>query len=576
MHSHWSGVPATSLLSPAPGTEPEWYGAKPMPGRHLSQLLDAAAVRRPEHAAVEDEQGRTLSFAALAHGANRLATRLARWGVSRGDRVGLWLPKSPEAVMAIHGVLRSGAAYVPVDPTGPALRSAGILGSSGVKAVVVSASLAAVLRDSWAGPGPLPRLIQVEGNEVASPTPGSPEARSHTSPTPCAITAADALWAEIMADDAPAPLPPCRDSEDLAYILFTSGSTGKPKGVMLSHANAFTFLDWCQETLGPWTDDDRFSSHAPFHFDLSVFDLFASCRNAATLVLVGESLAKEPGALGEFLARQRISVWYSAPSILSLLTQHGGLDQEVFSPPRLVLFAGEVFPIGPLRRLRQLWPQARLWNLYGPTETNVCTAYPIPSAIPDDRTAAYPIGTVCPPLRARVVDEKGWDLPAGSLGELVIAGPGVMRGYFGQPDLTARAFFTDEVGSRWYRTGDLVVDDGTGCYQFHGRRDRMVKKRGYRIELGEIEAAIYRHDGVDRAAVVARADNVGVSIIAFVTLKPNQKRSIIAMKRHCTAYLPQYMVPDTIIFVNSLPTTSTDKVDYQGLEAMATEQGPRK
>ena len=382
----------------------------------------------------------------------------------------------------------------------------------------------------------------------------------------------DAHWTEIMADDAPSPLAPCRDPDDLAYILFTSGSTGQPKGVMLSHANAFTFLDWCQETLGPWADDDRFSSHAPFHFDLSVFDLFVSCRNAATLVLIGESLAKEPELLGEFLAAGRISVWYSAPSILALLTRHGHLDRPGSAAPRLVLFAGEVFPVGPLRRLRQLWPEARLWNLYGPTETNVCTAHPIPAAIPDDRTEPYPIGTVCPPLRARVVDEEGQDVPAGAIGELVIAGPGVMRGYFGQPELTARAFFIDAEELRWYRTGDLVVDDGAGCYQFHGRRDRMVKKRGYRIELGEIESALYRHDSVDRAAVVARADESGVSIAAFVALKPDQKRSIIAMKRHCTVYLPNYMVPDTITFMSSLPATSTDKVDYQRLGAMAADQ----
>ena len=163
-------------------------------------------------------------------------------------------------------------------------------------------------------------------------------------------------------------------------------------------------------------------------------------------------------------------------------------------------------------------------------------------------------------------------MPPGTIGELVIAGPGVMRGYFGQPELTARAFFIDPADLRWYRTGDLVVDDGTGCYQFHGRRDRMVKKRGYRIELGEIESALYRHDGVDRAAVVARSDDTGVSIAAFVALKPDQKRSIIAMKRHCTAYLPNYMVPDTITFMSSLPATSTDKVDYQRLGAMAADQ----
>ncbi len=208
-----------------------------------------------------------------------------------------------------------------------------------------------------------------------------------------------------------------------------------------------------------------------------------------------------------------------------------------------MLFAGEVFPIAPLKTLRTLWPDADLWNLYGPTETNVCTALPLPRAIPDDRATPFPIGRVCPPMRARVVDESGRDVPAGELGELVIAGPGVMRGYFGRPEWTARTLLTAADGLVWYRTGDLVADDGTGCYHFHGRRDRMVKKRGYRIELGEIESTLYRHDGVDRAAVVARADDSGVSIAAFVAMKPSHKGSIIAMKRHCTIYLPHYMIP---------------------------------
>jgi acyl-coenzyme A synthetase/AMP-(fatty) acid ligase len=336
-----------------------------------------------------------------------------------------------------------------------------------------------------------------------------------------------------------------------------------------------SFLNWCQHALGPWDQGDRFAAHAPLHFDLSVFDLFTSCRNAATLVLIGERLGREPAGLGRFLAKARISIWYSAPAILALLTEHGGLDQRGFPAPRLVLFAGEVFPIDSLRRLRAAWPLASMWNLYGPTETNVCTAYPIPVVIPADRTTPFPIGSVCPPLRARVVDEHGRDVPAGAVGELVVTGRSVMRGYFGQPELTARAFLVGGDGARWYRTGDLVRDDGSGCFQFLGRRDRMVKKRGYRIELGEIESALYRHAGVDRAGVVAHPEEVGISIAAFVALKPDQKKSVIAMKRHCTDYLPHYMVPDTITFLDRLPATSTDKVDYQRLRTMAAEQGPR-
>lgn len=520
---------------------------------HLSRLLEDAAARRPDHTAVEDEHGRTSTYAELDRAADRLATRLARWGVGRGDRVGLFLPKGIEAVAAIHGVLRSGAAYVPVDPTAPALRGAGIFADGGVKAVVVAAGLVADLRRHWPGPGPAPRLIVVGGE-------------------PADLAPADAAWQAVMADDAPSPLSLTRSADDLAYVLYTSGSTGKPKGVMLSHANAYTFLDWCDQTLRPRAED-RFSSHAPFHFDLSVFDLFVSCRAAATLVVIGESLAKDPARLGAFLAERRLSVWYSAPSILALLTQYGGLGREGFPAPRLVLFAGEVFPINPLKRLRAIWPDAAFWNLYGPTETNVCTAHEVPAVIPGAQSEPLPIGRVCPPLRARVVGEDGRDVPHGELGELVIAGPGVMRGYFGQPCLTAGAFLHDADGVAWYRTGDLVSDDGRGCYHFHGRRDRMVKKRGYRIELGEIESALYLHDGVDRAAVVAKADDTGVSIAAFVSMRPSHRGSVIAMKRHCTVYLPHYMVPDSITFLSDLPTTSTDKVDYQGLK-QRTAAGP--
>lgn len=523
----------------------------------LGNLLVDAAARRGDHPAIEDERGRCWTYAELDHAADRVATWLAGRGVGRGDRVGLFLPKSLEGVAAVHGILRAGAAYVPTDPTAPAGRAAGILADAGVKAVVVASRLLEALRGAWPAD---PTSSRIPGTDEGQMGP----AALVVGDLVAAMGPGDMPWDALLDDGTPTPDFPPNGPDDLAYVLYTSGSTGRPKGVMLSHGNAACFLDWCSATLGP-RPDDRFSSHAPFHFDLSIFDLFASCGAGGTLVLIGEALGKEPARLGAFLAEKAVTVWYSAPSILALLTEYGAVDRAGFPAPRLVLFAGEVFPIRPLKRLRAAWPDATLWNLYGPTETNVCTAEPIPATIPGDRDRPFPIGRVCPPLRARVVDEHGADAPPGDEGELVIAGPGVMRGYLGQPELTSGAFLAGDDGTRWYRTGDRVVDDGTGIYLFRGRRDRMVKRRGCRIELGEIEAALARHDQVERAAVIARGDEDGVTIAAFVALRPGAKGSTIAMKRHCAAHLPAYMAPDTFTFLAELPSTSTDKIDYQAL-----------
>jgi acyl-coenzyme A synthetase/AMP-(fatty) acid ligase len=326
------------------------------------------------------------------------------------------------------------------------------------------------------------------------------------------------------------------------------------------------FVDWCSDVFEP-VPEDRFSSHAPFHFDLSILDIYVPLKHGSILVLIPETTGKEPLALAELIAEQKLTVWYSTPSILNLLNQYGKLELQDFSSLRLVLFAGEVFPIAHLRTLRRRIPVPKYFNLYGPTETNVCTFYELPPPSADDRKDPYPIGKVCPHYRALITDAEGNEVETGKEGELLISGDGVMQGYWNLPENNRRAFL--DLGERgtYYRTGDLVAELPDGNLRFIGRKDRMVKKRGYRVELGEIESCLNRHPDIREAATVALEDERdGVKVIAHVVPREGERMSIIELKSFCSKHLPLYFVPDLFKFHAGLPKTSTDKIDYQRLK----------
>jgi L-proline---[L-prolyl-carrier protein] ligase len=515
----------------------------------LHDYLERSAAARSADVALEEADGSKLSYQDLARLSDRLRDRLQAMGVRPGDRVGLWLRKSIDAVAAMLGILKAGAAYVPADPGAPATRNGYIFGNCAVRAAVVEDRFEAALRGELAQAGLAPSMIPLDGAGGGKP-----------------------LGARLDAMQADSPAPPGRTvrpgPDDLAYILYTSGSTGRPKGVMLSHLNATSFVDWCTEAFSP-RSQDRFSAHAPFHFDLSILDIYLSLKHGATLVVIGEDLGKDPVHLARFIAEARISSWYSAPSILSLMARQGKMEGHDYGSLRTVLFAGEVFPIPHLRALKRLWPHPEYYNLYGPTETNVCTYYTLPRAVEDDRTDPYPIGKVCSHLRGLVVDEEGRPAGADDEGELCIAGPGVMRGYWSDPAQTARAFLTDARGDSWYKTGDIVARDGRGDYRYLGRRDRMVKKRGYRVELGEIEACLYRHPEIKEAAVVALShDELGLLVKAHLSTGGGKRLSVVRLKQFCSERLPVYMIPDAFTFHESLPKTSTGKTDYQSLKRL--------
>ena len=511
----------------------------------IHEYLARSADRQPDAIAVEELDGTELTYGELDRLTDRLAGTLRDAGVTRGDRVGFCLPKSADAIAAIYGILKAGAAYVPVDPTAPASRNAFILRDCAVRALLVDAGRERALATELEASGPLPETIVLptvgggagleEALDSLPPVAGSPARIEGIGP------------------------------EDIAYILYTSGSTGRPKGVTLTHGNGISFVDWCSDIFAP-TGEDRFSLFPPLQFDMSTSDVFLSIKHGARIVPIDDRTGKDPFTLGKVIEEHALTMWFSVPSVLSLMAQHGRLERYDLSSLRFVLFAGEVFPAAHLRRLRELLPGVRLFNLYGPTETNVCTFFEIPERIPEDRTEPYPIGRACSHARSRVIGPDGTEVAPGAEGELCIAGAGVMSGYWNMAERTEAAFLQSD-GLDWYRTGDVVREED-GELVFLGRRDRMVKRRGYRIELGEVESALYRHPSFSELAVIAVSDDTGTRILAVYGTDDGQPIPLVGLKAFAADVLPLYMVPDRFVHTGAIPRTPTGKTDYQQLKEL--------
>jgi len=519
----------------------------------LQHLLSESAARNPDALAVRF-QSEALTYGELDAKSNQLAHALIEAGVAPGDRVGIHLDKSLASILSVFGILKAGGCYVPVDVNSPAPRLGGIIRQCAMRCLITSVAAGAKLADCS---DQLPLECIFFADHLPSP------------PLPFATRCC--TFSQALTGPKAEPLARGGTDQDLAYILFTSGSTGVPKGVMLSHLNALTFVNWGSETFA-LTAQDRLSNHAPLSFDLSVFDIFAGIKAGAAISLIPPGLALFPIRLAELIEDHRISVWYSVPSVLTLLLTHGKLEDRNLRDLRLILFAGEVFPVKFLRTLMQAVPHARHFNLYGPTETNVCTYYEVKS-IPPPEASSIPIGKACANTEVFALDEEGRKVTApGREGLLYARGSTVMQGYYGRPRETEAAFiknpFTPGREEKIYCTGDWVTLEADGNYHYVGRKDHMVKTRGYRVELGEIESALYAHPGVREAAAVALPDELlGNKIKAFVVAENSSSLDEQEVQRHCARMLPRYMVPEEVEFRASLPRTTSDKIDRPRLRA---------
>jgi amino acid adenylation domain-containing protein len=476
---------------------------------NLHDLVVSSARRDPDAEAVCGPAG-SLTYGELDRLADRYAAALASHGVRQGDRVLIWCEKSADAVALMQAALRMGAIYVPVAPGNPVVRLRRIAASCR-PAIVVTDEDRAKKAAAAGWPAPL------------------------------------ATFGDLRATIGPTPKPTTISRDSPAYILYTSGSTGEPKGVCISHRNALAFVEWAAAEVGLYSGD-RLANHAPFNFDLSVFDLYGAFLAGASVHLIPGTAAYAPEQLVDLVERCRITVWYSVPSVLLLMMRQGGLmTRPAPESLRVCVFAGEPFPVGDVVELRGAWPQVRLFNWYGPTETNVCTSYEVTDA-DLGRTRPLPIGAECS-------GDRVWLHPEGAdEGEIVVAGPTVMIGYWDGPRQDGP-----------YRTGDIGRYGDTGELEYVGRRDDMVKVRGHRVELGEIEAALGTHDAVDSAAVIVRGAGMAARIHAVVVARPGTRPTLIQLKRHCADQLPSYMIIDELRLVDALPRTENGKTDRAAL-----------
>ncbi|HTZ36845.1 MAG TPA: amino acid adenylation domain-containing protein [Stellaceae bacterium] len=482
----------------------------------LAPILEPGSGGRAVALQARDEAA---TYAELRSAVAGFAEALARAGVAPGDRVALALPKSIAAAEMILAVLAAGAAYVPLDPRQPPLRLAATLADLEPALLVTTPALAGTLRGAACG-------------------------------VPIATLARHGL---MLLGNAPARRP-ATERDGIAAILYTSGSTGEPKGIMLGGEALAAFADWAERSfaIGP---GDRLASVAPFHFDLSIFDLFCGLRRHAAVHLLDAAALPFPGQVRGWIDAAGITVWYSVPTALARLQQRRALRGA--ASLRLVLFAGEVFPLPVLRALMADLPRPEYVNLYGPTETNVCTWHRLPGP-PAADLGGLPIGRPCAHLSVSIRDAALREVAPGEIGEICVAGPAVMRGYWRRPEATAAS----RIGGRQdsYRTGDYGWRRDDGEIMFAGRRDHQVKVRGHRVELLALEAVLNAHPAVGEAAALALPDDSGSRLAAFLVPR---RRSVAEseIRNFIAERLPPYYQPATFEWLPELPRTTTGKCD---------------
>ncbi|HXM59150.1 MAG TPA: amino acid adenylation domain-containing protein, partial [Candidatus Dormibacteraeota bacterium] len=516
--------------------------AGPVPGGLLQDAFLAWAAREPSRAAVIAPD-RTLTYGELARLAGGVACRLRALGIGRGELVAVSMPKGWEQVAAVLGVLRAGAAYLPVDPDLPPERVSYLADHGQVRAAVVS------LPPGGGGPGwgGFPERVQL-------------------------------LTVGPESDAAPSPATP----DDLAYVIYTSGSTGLPKGVAVTHRSALNTVIDVNERFGVGPGD-RVLALSSLSFDLSVYDIFGLLAAGGALVLPEPAAGRDPARWHELMAAHRVTVWNTVPALMQMLVDHAG--RHGAPGLRLVLLSGDWIPLRLPDGIRAAWPDVRTVGLGGATEAAIWSnAYDVERV--DPAWESIPYGFPLRNQRFDVLDDRLRPRPAWVAGQLHIGGIGLAQGYWRDEERTSASFVTDPAtGERLYRTGDLGRYWPDGTLEFLGREDTQVKVHGYRIELGEVEAALAEHPSVLACVVAAVGDRHDRRLVACVvprrqetaghwtavwTIRGETDQELVdGYRAHLEERLPPYMVPAAYLLLDELPLTSNGKVDRRALTAAA-------
>ncbi|MDF0730621.1 amino acid adenylation domain-containing protein, partial [Pseudomonas entomophila] len=510
------------------------------PAATLPALFEAQVARAPDAVALTFE-GQALDYARLNERANQLAHGLLALGVEPDQRVAICAARGPAMLVAILGVLKAGAAYVPLDPDYPAERLAYVLADSAPVAIVAQAATRATVE----GLGDTP-VIDLDD--------------------------AAALAAMPTHNPAPGTLAP----HHLAYVIYTSGSTGQPKGVMVEHRQVARLFSSTQAWFG-FGGTDVWTLFHSYAFDFSVWEIFGALLHGGRLVIVPHGVTRSPEAFHALLCREGVTVLNQTPSAFRQLAAVQALEAAREHSLRLVIFGGEALEVSQLqpwcRRAENAATQ--LVNMYGITETTVHVTYhPIDAA--DVAAGGSPIGQRIPDLRLYLLDAHGEPVAVGVSAELYVGGAGVARGYLNLPELTRERFladpFSDEVGARMYRTGDLGRWRADGTLEYLGRNDDQVKLRGFRIELGEIGARLSQCEGVVDAAVIVREDAPGDKrLVAYYTSDAADAAAggvdAQQLRRQMQSVLPEHMVPSAYVCMQRLPLTLNGKLDRRALPA---------